>query len=135
MFKEIKEENDRLKHQIWWPCLKFLFAIDPGTFGHRFGQTWAFFFVIWLWLWYRGVFLCISFMQMKASLINVLQVHNEVATLTAGTMLMIEKTTPHAPSNVTVTRKETFAVTIEWLPGYSGCSHCEQTYKIRWEST
>ena len=59
------------------------------------------------------------------------QVHNEVATLTAGAMLVIEKTTPHAPSNVTVTRKETFAVTIEWLPGYSGCSHCEQTYKIR----
>ena len=62
------------------------------------------------------------------------QVHNEVATLTASTSLVIEKTTPHAPSNVTVTRKETFAVTIEWLPGYSGCSHCEQTYKIRWES-
>ena len=105
---------------------------------HFWPQIWAdlgIFFVIWLWLWYRGVFLCISFMQMKASLINVLQVHNEVATLTAGTMLMIEKTTPHAPSNVTVTRKETFAVTIEWLPGYSGCSHCEQTYKIRWEST
>ena len=121
-----------------------------------------------------------------------LQVTNEVATLTAQTRLLIEKTTPHAPSNVTVTRyaahwtpcklnpahwtlhtkpctlnpahwtlhtepstlntahsahctfstphilptglyrKETFAVTIEWLPGYSGCSHCEQTYKIRW---
>ena len=81
------------------------------------------------------------------------QVTNEVATLTAQTRLIIEKTTPHAPSNVTVTRsifdsrqkysvesdfqvwffvrKETFAVTIEWLPGYSGCSHCEQTYKIR----
>ena len=61
------------------------------------------------------------------------QVHNEVATLTARTMLVVEKTTPHAPSNVTVTRKETFAVTIEWLPGYSGCSHCDQTYKIRSE--
>ena len=61
------------------------------------------------------------------------QVSNEVATLTAQTRLIIEKTTPHAPSNVTVTRKETFAVTIEWLPGYSGCSHCDQTYKIRWE--
>ena len=32
------------------------------------------------------------------------QVTNEVATLTAQTRLIIEKTTPHAPSNVTVTR-------------------------------
>ena len=63
--------------------------------------------------------------------LSCFQVHNEVATLTARTMLVVEKTTPHAPSNVTVTRKETFAVTIEWLPGYSGCSHCDQTYKIR----
>ena len=66
-----------------------------------------------------------------SSILFLPQVHNEVATLTASTMLVIEKTTPHAPSNVTVTRKETFAVTIEWLPGFSGCSHCEQTYKIR----
>jgi hypothetical protein len=32
---------------------------------------------------------------------------------------------------VTVTNSETFAVTIEWLPGYSGCTDCQQTYKIR----
>ena len=45
---------------------------------------------------------------------------------------LIERTTPHAPTNVTVTSSETFAVTIEWMPGYSGCSSCDQNYKIRW---
>ena len=45
--------------------------------------------------------------------------------------LFIERTTPHAPTNVTVLDSETFAVSIEWLPGYSGCAVCQQTYKIR----
>ena len=58
-------------------------------------------------------------------------VSNDVATIVARTALLIERTTPHAPTNVTVTSSETFAVTIEWLPGYSGCSSCVQTYKIR----
>ena len=47
------------------------------------------------------------------------------------TELLIERTTPHAPTNLTVSHSETFAVTIEWLPGYSGCAVCQQTYKIR----
>ena len=59
-------------------------------------------------------------------------VSNEVATIVARTALLIERTTPHAPTNVTVTSSETFAVTIEWQPGYSGCAACQQTYKIRY---
>lgn len=61
-------------------------------------------------------------------------VSNEVATIVARTALLIERTTPHAPTNVTVTSSETFAVTIEWNPGYSGCSSCQQTYKIRYNA-
>jgi len=80
---------------------------------------------------YQGT-LTISGLQKKDHGIYECVVTNEVATLTARTTLIIEKTTPHAPGNVTVSRKETFAVTIEWLPGYSGCTHCEQTYKIRY---
>ena len=59
-------------------------------------------------------------------------VSNEVATIVHRTELFIERTTPHAPQNVTVTNSETFAVTIEWLPGYSGCAACKQEYKIRY---
>lgn len=58
-------------------------------------------------------------------------VSNEVATITARTMLLIEKTTPHAPTNVTVSGSSVFGVTIAWLPGYSGCAACKQTYTIR----
>jgi hypothetical protein len=58
-------------------------------------------------------------------------VANEVATIVARTALLIERTTPHAPTNLTMSNSETFAVTIEWMPGYSGCSSCAQTYKIR----
>jgi len=60
-------------------------------------------------------------------------VTNDVATLSVETVLVVERTTPHAPHNVTVTKKDTFGVTIEWLPGYSGCSHCTQKYKIRYK--
>jgi hypothetical protein len=60
-------------------------------------------------------------------------VSNDVATLSVETDLVVERTTPHAPSNVTVTKKDTFGVTIEWIPGSSGCSHCKQTYKIRYK--
>ena len=58
-------------------------------------------------------------------------VTNRVATVVHQTELVIERTTPHAPTNVTVTNAGTFGVTIEWLPGYSGCAHCKQEYKIR----
>lgn len=58
-------------------------------------------------------------------------VSTEVATIVARTEVFIEKTTPHAPTNLTVSDAETFAVTLEWLPGYSGCASCQQTYKIR----
>lgn len=62
-------------------------------------------------------------------------VSNEVATIVARTALLIERTTPHAPTNVTVSSSETFAVTVEWMPGYSGCSSCQQSYRIRYEKT
>ena len=58
-------------------------------------------------------------------------VSNRVASVVHQTELMIERTTPHAPTNVTVTSAGTFGVTIEWMPGYSGCSQCRQQYKIR----
>ena len=59
-------------------------------------------------------------------------VSNEVATIVARTALLIERTTPHAPTNLTISNSETFAVTIEWMPGYSGCASCQQSYKIRY---
>ena len=59
-------------------------------------------------------------------------VSNRVASVVHQTELMIERTTPHAPTNVTVTSAGTFGVTIEWMPGYSGCSQCRQQYKIRY---
>jgi len=58
-------------------------------------------------------------------------VENSVATIVARTALLIEMTTPHAPRNIKVTNSETFTVSIEWMPGYSGCTDCLQTYKIR----
>ena len=58
-------------------------------------------------------------------------IHNDVATMVVRTELFIERTTPHAPTNLTVSSSETFAVTIQWVPGYSGCSGCNQTYTIR----
>ncbi len=56
-----------------------------------------------------------------------------ISALPIRTELFVERTTPHAPTNVTVTDSETFAVTIEWMPGYSGCASCKQTYKIRYQ--
>lgn len=58
-------------------------------------------------------------------------VSNDVATIVARSEIFIERTTPHAPTNLTVANSETFAVAIEWMPGYSGCAACQQTYKIR----
>ena len=51
--------------------------------------------------------------------------------MAARTKIFIVRTTPHPPTNVTVTKAEAFSVTLSWMPGYSGCGSCEQTYKIR----
>lgn len=56
-------------------------------------------------------------------------VSNEVATLVATAHLVIEGTTPHAPYNITTESTE-FAVSLEWLPGYSGGSDYSQNYII-----
>ncbi|GIY78377.1 hypothetical protein CDAR_85942, partial [Caerostris darwini] len=52
---------------------------------------------------------------------------NEIATLVTSTLLLVERTTPHAPTNVTV-NTSTVAATLTWLPAYDG-GH-EQTYVI-----
>ena len=51
--------------------------------------------------------------------------------MAARTKIFIVRTTPHPPTNVTVTKAEAFSVTLSWMPGYSGCGSCEQSYKIR----
>ena len=60
-----------------------------------------------------------------------MQILLEVATVAARTKLFIVRTTPHPPTNVTVTEAKSFQVTLMWEPGYSGCGSCEQTYTIR----
>lgn len=47
----------------------------------------------------------------------------------AGTRLVVEGTQPHAPYNLTGTATE-FAVTLSWLPGYSGGPDYKQDYTI-----
>ncbi|XP_065159614.1 protein turtle isoform X4 [Atheta coriaria] len=54
---------------------------------------------------------------------------NEVATIVATTQLVVEGTQPHAPYNLTGTASE-FAVTLGWLPGYSGGPDYKQDYTI-----
>ncbi|XP_022903415.1 protein turtle isoform X4 [Onthophagus taurus] len=54
---------------------------------------------------------------------------NEVATIVATTQLVVEGTQPHAPYNLTGTATE-FAVTLSWLPGYSGGPDYKQDYSI-----
>src|SRR5687767_4602999 len=56
-------------------------------------------------------------------------VANEVATISTSTQLVVEGTTPHAPYNVTTNASE-FAVTLQWLPGYSGGPDYMQNYAI-----
>ncbi|XP_054718152.1 protein turtle-like [Uloborus diversus] len=52
---------------------------------------------------------------------------NEIATLVTSTLLLVEGTTPHAPTNVTV-NTSSFDATLTWLPAYDG--NYEQTYVI-----
>ncbi|XP_068907487.1 protein turtle isoform X7 [Tenebrio molitor] len=54
---------------------------------------------------------------------------NEVATIVASTQLVVEGTQPHAPYNLTGVPLE-FAVTLTWLPGYSGGPDYKQVYTI-----
>ncbi|KAG1679580.1 Protein turtle [Nymphon striatum] len=44
---------------------------------------------------------------------------NEIATLVTSTLLIVEGTTPHAPTNVSV-NTSTHAATLTWLPAYDG---------------
>lgn len=54
---------------------------------------------------------------------------NEVATIVTATQLVVEGTQPHAPYNVSGNASE-FAVTLQWLPGYSGGPDYKQDYTI-----
>ncbi|XP_046388423.1 protein turtle-like isoform X4 [Ischnura elegans] len=54
---------------------------------------------------------------------------NEVATIVTATQLVVEGTQPHAPYNVSANASE-FAVTLLWLPGYSGGPDYKQDYTI-----
>ncbi|XP_063222790.1 protein turtle isoform X3 [Bacillus rossius redtenbacheri] len=54
---------------------------------------------------------------------------NEVATIVTVTQLVVEGTQPHAPYNVTGNATES-AVTLSWLPGYSGGPDYKQDYTI-----
>lgn len=56
---------------------------------------------------------------------------NEVATISASTQLIVEGTQPHAPYNVSGTATQ-FAVSLTWLPGYSGGPDYKQDYTIWW---
>ncbi|GAB6028109.1 hypothetical protein CHUAL_002328 [Chamberlinius hualienensis] len=46
-------------------------------------------------------------------------VQNEVATLVTSTLLIVESTTPHAPTNISVNTSASSA-TVSWLPAYDG---------------
>ncbi|KAG8193648.1 hypothetical protein JTE90_024012 [Oedothorax gibbosus] len=52
---------------------------------------------------------------------------NEIATLVTSTLLLVEGTTPHAPTNVTL-NTSSFDATLTWYPAYDG--NYEQTYVI-----
>ncbi|XP_034256877.1 protein turtle-like isoform X1 [Thrips palmi] len=54
---------------------------------------------------------------------------NEVATIVTTTQLVVEGTQPHAPYNLSGNASE-FAVTLTWLPGYSGGPDYKQDYTI-----
>ncbi|XP_017772989.1 PREDICTED: protein turtle isoform X2 [Nicrophorus vespilloides] len=54
---------------------------------------------------------------------------NEVATIVTATQLVVEGTQPHAPYNLSGVASE-FAVTLSWLPGYSGGPDYKQDYTI-----
>ncbi|KAF2894818.1 hypothetical protein ILUMI_11357 [Ignelater luminosus] len=59
---------------------------------------------------------------------------NEVATIVTATQLVVEGTQPHAPYNLTANASE-FAVTLSWLPGYSGGPDYKQDYTIWYRET
>ncbi|XP_077291593.1 protein turtle-like isoform X2 [Arctopsyche grandis] len=59
---------------------------------------------------------------------------NEVATIATSTQLVIEGTQPHAPYNLSGTATE-FAVTLVWMPGYSGGPDYKQDYTIWYRET
>ncbi|GAB1598970.1 uncharacterized protein LOC106876426 isoform X4 [Argonauta hians] len=52
---------------------------------------------------------------------------NQITSIVIGTKLIIEKTTPHAPYNVTVTTS-LFTAKVQWMPAYDG--GLEQNYVI-----
>ncbi|XP_043209726.1 protein turtle-like [Amphibalanus amphitrite] len=54
---------------------------------------------------------------------------NSVATIVTSTQLVVEGTTPHAPYNIT-TNASSYAITIQWLPGYSGGDNFDQKYFV-----
>lgn len=57
---------------------------------------------------------------------------NEVATLVASTILRLDSTTPHAPTNVSV-NSSAFSASISWQPSHDG--GYEQTYIIWYRMT
>lgn len=59
---------------------------------------------------------------------------NEVATIVSATQLVIEGTQPHAPFNITGTATE-YAITLSWMPGYSGGPDYKQDYTIWYRET
>ncbi|XP_076321273.1 protein turtle homolog B-like isoform X2 [Tachypleus tridentatus] len=52
---------------------------------------------------------------------------NDIATLVTSTLLTVQGTTPHSPTNVTV-RTSAFSATLSWRPGYDG--NYPQSYVI-----
>ncbi|XP_037072265.1 protein turtle-like [Pollicipes pollicipes] len=54
---------------------------------------------------------------------------SSVATIVTSTQLVVEGTTPHAPHNIT-TNASSYAITIRWLPGYSGGDSFDQKYAV-----
>ncbi|XP_022245546.1 protein turtle-like isoform X2 [Limulus polyphemus] len=52
---------------------------------------------------------------------------NDVATLVTSTLLIVEGTTPHAPTNVSI-KTSAFSATLNWLPAYDG--NYPQSYVI-----
>lgn len=57
---------------------------------------------------------------------------NQITSIVIGTRLIIEKTTPHAPYNVTVVTS-LFTAKVEWMPAYDG--GLEQSYVIWFRCT
>ncbi|XP_037088053.1 protein turtle-like [Pollicipes pollicipes] len=54
---------------------------------------------------------------------------NSVATIVTSTQLVVEGTTTHPPHDIT-TNASSYAITIRWLPGYSGGDSFDQKYAV-----